>query len=378
VTVVNGGMATDAAGAAKGPVYTTVRRRPAGPWGVPGTRCRGSPEAGAGAAPAFDMLPRVSADLALDLALIAAGVALLYTGGELLVGGATALARRFGVSPMVVGLTVVAFGTSSPELAATLVAAVRGVPEVAIGNVLGSNVANLGLILGASALLYSLTAELRFIFREIPFMVLAGALMYPLAWNGVYGRGDGVFLLALLVLYLAVLVVESRRDAGRRVEAEFAGEFGEKAPRPVWRSLLMVAAGIALLTGGAHVLVEGAVGMARLFGIPEKVVGVSLVALGTSLPELAACLVAAARKEADIVLGNLVGSNVFNVLGILGTTALVSPLPVALDAITVDFAVMMAFSLLLLPLLGLRKRIARTEGLLLVAGYVGYIVYLYL
>jgi cation:H+ antiporter len=324
------------------------------------------------------MLRRVSADLALDLALIAAGVALLYAGGELLVGGATALARRFGVSPMVVGLTVVAFGTSSPEMAATLVAALRGAPEVALGNVLGSNVANLGLILGASALLYPLTAELRFIFREIPFMVLAGALMFPLGWNAVYGRGDGVFLLALLALYLAVLVVESRRDAGRRVQAEFGGEFGDKALRPVWLSLLMVAAGIALLTGGAHVLVEGAVGVARLFGVPEKVVGISLVALGTSLPELAACLVAAARKEADIVLGNLVGSNVFNVLGILGTTALVHPLPVALDAITIDFAVMMAFSLLLLPLLGLRKRIARPEGALLVAGYVGYIVFLYL
>ena len=324
------------------------------------------------------MLRRVSADLGLDLALIALGIVLLYLGGELLVGGATALARRFGVSPLVVGLTVVAFGTSSPELAATLVAAVRGVPEVALGNVLGSNVANLGLILGASALLHPLTAELRFLFREIPFMVLAGALMYPLAWNGRYGRGDGVFLLALLALYLGVLLVESRRGAGRRVEAEFAEEYGPASARPPWLSVLMVAAGIALLTGGAHVLVEGAVGVARLFGVPEKVVGISLVALGTSLPELAACLVAALRKESDIVLGNLVGSNVFNVLAILGLTGLVSPLPVVLADITTDFAVMVAFSLLLLPLLGLRKRIARGEGLLLVAGYVGYIVFLYL
>ena len=323
------------------------------------------------------MLPPVTADLWLDLALIAAGVGLLYLGGEGLVGGSTALARRFGVSPMVIGLTVVAFGTSSPELAATLVAAVRGVPEVALGNVLGSNVANLGLILGLSALVYPLTAELRFLFREIPFMVLAGALMYPLAANGVYGRGDAILLLALLAVYLTVLVIESRREAGARVAAEFAGEHGAAAPRPAWKSTLMVIAGIGLLTGGAQVLVDGAVGVAHAFGLPDKVVGISLVALGTSLPELAACVVAAARKEADIVLGNLVGSNVFNVLAILGTTALVKPLPVVLADITTDYFVMMAFSLLLLPILGLRKSIARTEGLLLVAGYVAYIAYLY-
>ena len=342
----------------------------------------------------FDMLPAVTTDLWLDLAFIAAGVALLYLGGEWLVGGATALARRFGVSPLVVGLTVVAFGTSSPELAATMVAAMRGVPEVALGNVLGSNIANLGLILGVSALLHPLTAELRFLFREIPFMVLAGALMYPLAVNGVYGRGDAVLLLALLALYLGVLLVESKRDAGARVEAEFAKEYGgeagnSEAPetrggeprieggRPAWLSTVMIVAGIVLLTGGAHVLVEGAVGVARVFGVPEKVVGISLVALGTSLPELAACVVAAARKEADIVLGNLVGSNVFNVLAILGITALVKPLPVVLADITADYFVMMVFSLLLLPILGLRKRIARAEGLLLAAGYVAYIAYLY-
>ena len=322
----------------------------------------------------------------LDVALIALGIALLYAGGELLVGGATALARRFGVSPLVVGLTVVAFGTSSPELAATLVAAFAGAPEVAIGNVLGSNVANLGLILGAAALFHPLTSEFKFIAREVPFMIGACALMLPLAWNGVYGRGDGPLLLACLGVYLVVLVRETR--SGRlppQVEAEFVGEFGARgdAPgagdlKPAWRSLVAVAFGIALLAGGAQVLVEGAVGIARAAGVPERVVGISLVALGTSLPELAAAVVAALRRESDIVLGNLVGSNFFNVLAILGVTSIVHPLPVSPAAIAVDYWVMMAFAVALLPILGLRKRVARFEGVALLVAYAVYIVWRYL
>jgi len=331
------------------------------------------------------MLRPMPADQILDLALIAAGVALLYAGGEALVGGATALARRFGISPLVVGLTVVAFGTSSPELAATLVASLRGVPAVAVGNVIGSNIANLGLILGAAALFHSLTARWSFIWREVPFMILACGLMLPLALDGVYGRGDATLLLLALFVYLGVLTWEARSGrAAPAVEAEYSGEFGERGEgagagplRPTGRSLLLVALGIGLLVGGAHVLVEGAVGIARAFGVPERVVGISLVAVGTSLPELAACLVAALRKEADIVLGNLVGSNFFNVLAILGTTAMVRPLPVSAAAISVDFWVMMGFSIALLPILGLRKRVARLEGVVLVVAYLAYIVYLY-
>jgi cation:H+ antiporter len=331
------------------------------------------------------MLRPMPADRLLDVAFIALGVALLYGGGEALVGGATALARRFGVSPLVVGLTVVAFGTSSPELAATLVASLRDVPAVAVGNVLGSNIANLGLILGAAALFHSLTARFSFIWREVPFMIGACGLMLPLALDGVYGRGDAALLLVCLAVYLGVLVWEARSGrAAPVVEAEYVGEFGERGEssgagglQPAWRSIVMVVLGIGLLVGGAHVLVEGAVNLARAFGVPERVVGISLVALGTSLPELAACLVAAMRREADIVLGNLVGSNFFNVLAILGTTAMVRPLPVSAAAIAVDFWVMMAFSFALLPILGLRKRVARTEGVVLLVAYVAYIVWLY-
>ncbi|HEX2253099.1 MAG TPA: calcium/sodium antiporter [Thermoanaerobaculia bacterium] len=319
----------------------------------------------------------MTASLALDLLLIAAGVALLYLGGDWLVSGATALARRFGVSPMIVGLTVVAFGTSSPELAASLVASLSGAPAVAVGNVLGSNVANLGLILGASALFYPLTVSSSFVLREVPLAIAVSALMLPLALDGRYGRFDALLLLGLLAGYLGVLIREARRgtvvlDAVEAVEELAAVE------APVWRLLLRVAAGIALLTGGAHVLVTGAVGVARVAGIPEQVVGVSLVALGTSLPELASCVVAALRREADLVLGNLVGSNLFNVLAIVGTVALVRPLPVSAAAILPDYLVMMGFSVAMLPILGWRRRVSKPEGILLLAAYVAYIGWLYL
>jgi cation:H+ antiporter len=309
----------------------------------------------------------------IDVALIAAGVVLLYGGGELLVRGAVGLARRFGLSPMVIGLTVVAFGTSSPELAATLAASLRGSPEVALGNVVGSNIANLGLILGASALVFPLAARGRFVRREVPFMILVSALLLPLGFDGVYGRLEGLLLLALLALYLRVLL---RAKEPVEVVEEFREEFGDGRP-PAWRAWVEVAAGLVLLVAGARLLVDGAVSLARGLGVPETVIGLTLVALGTSLPELASCLVAAFRKEGDIVLGNLIGSNVFNVLAILGTAALVRPLALPFAALRSDFWVMIGFSVAIVPVLALRGRIGRLAGGALLAAYAGYVGYLY-
>lgn len=309
----------------------------------------------------------------LDVLYILAGAVLLYGGGEALVRGATALARTFGMSPLVVGLTVVAFGTSSPELAATLMATFKDAPAVAVGNVIGSNIANLGLILGAAGLIHSLTARGLFVRREVPFMIGTSAFMLPMAWDGVYGRWDGLALVALLATYLWVLF--KFREAPT-VEAEFAREYSDGAP-PAWRSLLLVAVGIGLLVGGAHLLVEGGVSLARHFGVPEKVIGITFVALGTSLPELASALVAAVRREGDIILGNIIGSNIFNVLAILGTTSLVRPVAVSARSIAPDYWVMMAFSVLLLPILGLRRRVARGEGVLLLVAYFGYVAWLF-
>jgi cation:H+ antiporter len=307
----------------------------------------------------------------LDIALIAAGVVVLYFGGELLVRGSSALARAVGMSPLVVGLTVVAFGTPSPELAATIAANFKGAPAVALGNVIGSNIANLGLILGAAALVLPLVARARFLRRELPFMVVVSALVWPLAADGVVGRLDGLVLLAGMALYLAVLL---RKGESPEVVEEFRAELGDGRPR-VGRSLGAVAAGIGLLVVGAHLLVEGAVAMARGMGVSEAVIGVSLVAVGTSLPELASSLVAAARRESDIALGNLIGSNVFNVLGILGIAALVQPLAVPFAELRADYWVMMGFSLLIVPFLWTGSRVGRIEGAILLTAYTGYIVW---
>ncbi|MEM7480746.1 MAG: calcium/sodium antiporter [Acidobacteriota bacterium] len=304
----------------------------------------------------------------IEIAWIVAGIVLLYFGGEGLVRGSSSLARRLGMSPLVVGLTVVAFGTSSPELAATLVAAFQGSPQVAIGNVLGSNVANVGLILGSAALIFPMVAEARFIRREVPFMIFTSLLMVPLALDGGYGLFDALFLVGLLILYLWVLL---REKEASRVEGEFEEVYGEPTAS-IGRSLVEIVAGIALLVGGAYLLVEGAVTLARGFGISETVIGITAVALGTSLPELAAAIVAAVRREGDLILGNIIGSNVFNVLAILGIASLVTPIPVVLSEIWVPYLVMMAFSLLLVLFLITRRRLSKIEGGLLLAGYLAY------
>lgn len=311
----------------------------------------------------------------LDIALVAVGIVLLYGGGEALVTGSTALARRLGMTPLVVGLTVVAFGTSAPELAATLAAALQGSPEVAFGNVVGSNVFNVGLILGIAAVVFPLGARAQFLRREMPFMIFTGALLLLLVVDGRIGRVEGVFLLALLVAYLLVLLRKDEESA--RVAAEFAAEYGDVAA-PLWASVLRVVIGIALLVLGAKVLVLGAVGLARDLGIAERVIGLTIVACGTSLPELASSVVAAAKREGDLVLGNVIGSNIFNVLAILGTTSLVAPIGLEMSAaVWIDLGVMLLFSVLLWPFLVTRGRLDRVEGIVLLAGFAGYMVFLF-
>ena len=311
----------------------------------------------------------------LDIVLVAVGIVLLYGGGESLVTGSIALARRLGLSPLVIGLTVVAFGTSAPELAATLAAALEGAPEVAFGNVVGSNIFNVGLILGVGAVVFPLSAGARFLRREMPFMIFTGALMFWLVADGVIGRVEGVVLLALLAGYLVVLL--RKQEEPPRVAEEFAEEYGE-APAPLWSSTARVVVGIALLVLGARVLVLGAVGLARDLGITERVIGLTIVACGTSLPELASSVVAAARREGDLVLGNVVGSNIFNVLAILGTTGVVAPIRVGVGlGVWVDLGVMLLFSVVLWPFLLSRGKLERWEGVVLLTGFVGYMVFLF-
>jgi len=313
--------------------------------------------------------------LLLDVALLVAGAAFLYLGGDQLVDGSVELARALGMAPMVIGLTVVAFGTSAPELAATLVAAFRGNPEIAFGNVVGSNIANLGLILGVAALIRPLEADAKFLWREVPVMLVASLLLTWLMWDGEIRRLGGLFLLVLIVPYLGYLLLTDRRETAR-VRAEFDVEYGAaNRPSSAW-ALGRVALGIVLLVLGAHSLVEGAVGLARLLGVSERVIGLTVVAAGTSLPELASAVAAALKREGDILLGNIIGSNVFNTLVIFGSTALTAPVLVPPAGARLDLLMMLAISLLIWPFLASGKRLRRSEGLVLLLVYVGYIAWL--
>ncbi|MCP4202563.1 MAG: calcium/sodium antiporter [bacterium] len=311
----------------------------------------------------------------MDVLLVLLGIGLLYGGGEALVRGSVQLARAVGMSPLVIGLTVVSFGTSCPELASTLAATLEDAPAVAFGNVVGSNIANIGLILGCTALVWPLATQARILRREVPFMLAASGLLFPLAADSRIGRLEGLFLFSLLVVFL-VYLVWGVRDAGPETRQEFETAYGEKARGP-WLALALVVLGLALLFVGAESLIRGGLNLARAFGISERVIGLSLVALGTSLPELAASIVAALKKEGDIVLGNLIGSNIFNVLCILGLTAIVRPVEIDWLASWPDLVVMLALSALIWPFLATRMKLERWEGFLLLGGYVTYMAVLF-
>jgi len=311
----------------------------------------------------------------MDFLLLILGIGLLYVGGEGLVRGAANLGRRMGLSPMVIGLTIVSMGTSSPELAASLVGVFEGAPAVAMGNIIGSNIANLTFVMGITAAIWPLTVAARFIKREVPFMLLTSALVFPIVWDDEVSRIEGVILLAILVVYLIRLLWKQPPEAAQ-VSAEFDEAFGDRW-RSIGFSVFTVVTGIILLVAGAQSLIHGAVGMARALGVGERVIGLTVVAFGTSLPELASSLVAAVKREGDIVIGNLIGSNVFNVLFILGATAAVQPVAVV-EPIWFDLIVMMLVSLVVWRCFGSGSRLSRAEAVGLVVGYGAYVITLFI
>nr|WP_254621316.1 calcium/sodium antiporter [Stutzerimonas stutzeri] len=311
-----------------------------------------------------------------------AGLVLLVAGAEVLVRGAAKLAAQFGIPPLVIGLTVVAFGTSAPETAVSVQAALNGSGDIAIGNVLGSNIANVLLILGMTSLVAPLIVSRQLIRLDVPIMIGASLVAYGLAWDGALSRLDGALLFGAVIGYTLFLIVSSRRaNAEAAEDDEFAKEFGLDAPAKPYASLInaaLIIAGLALLVGGSHFLVEGAVSLARALGLSELVIGLTVIAIGTSLPELATSILAAIRGERDIAVGNIVGSNIFNLLCVLGLASLVSPqaIGVAANALAFDFPVMIAVALACLPIFFTGYCINRWEGLLFLAYYVAYTVYL--
>jgi cation:H+ antiporter len=307
----------------------------------------------------------------LSVLFILIGIVLLVAGGDLVVRGAGRLAISMGIRPLIVGLTVVAFSTSAPELAASATAALQGSPALAFGNVFGSNIANVGLILGLSGLWRDIPVQSSFLSREVPVLVGSGLVVLVLVNDGGLVRWEGALLLSLLVAYLAVTIRMELRAAPDAVDTETAEAYPEPSSRMA--QLGLVALGVALLIAGANRLVAGAVDLAAAAGMSQEIIGLTVLAVGTSLPELASSLVAAKRGQGDLVLGNVVGSNIFNLLCILGVTALIQPMPTGAAAFEKDLWVMMGFAFALVPLLRRGRTLFRTEAAMLLAAYVVYV-----
>ena len=307
----------------------------------------------------------------LSVVLVVVGLLLLVGGGELLVRGAVRLAERFGLSKTVIGLTVVAWGTSMPELVVSLGAALKGSPDLAIGNVVGSNIFNVTAVLGFSALIAPLTVHGNTIRMEWPVMLLTAVQLHMLSRDGSIDRLEGAFFALTLLVFVAYSLYLSR-TATKSEEAEFASALATERAIPLWLASGFVLVGVGLLVFGADLMVEGATAIAGSFGVSEAVIGLTVVAAGTSLPELAASCVAAYRGHSDVAIANVVGSSIFNVTGILGITALVSPLPIGEVTLSRDNVWMMATTLLLFPLLRSGMRISRIEGGLLAGCFVIY------
>lgn len=302
------------------------------------------------------------------------GFLLLYGGGEWLVRGASNLALRFGMSPFMVGMTIVAFATSAPELAVSLQAALSGVDDIAVGNVVGSNIANIGLILGICALLTPTVVRMRLIRIDLPWLIVASGLLTAFLYDGGLTRLGGVILLAGLAAFLIWNIrVGHPEQEEDEVKREFEGIVRPRVGASV--DVLLIMGGLVALVAGGAAFVHGGVDLAEILGVPSAVIGLTVVAVGTSLPELATSIVAARRGDADIAVGNVVGSNFFNILAILGITATIQPLE--RGGITMlDMGVMMVFTAALLPLILVRRCIGRPEGAVLLAGYIAYVTWL--
>lgn len=305
-----------------------------------------------------------------SLTLLILSLVALYIGAGWLVQGSSALALKAKISPLVIGLTIVAFGTSAPELVVSLNAALKGEGEIAIGNILGSNIFNIGIILGISATIYPLQAKKQLLRIDIPVMLIATILLTIFFWNGELGRMEGGFFLAGIILYTIFSLYYSRKH-GEEPNLEL-----EEQPRHWAFDTLEIVGGLVVLIFASHLLVENAVSIAREVGLSEAVIGLTIIAAGTSMPELATTIVAASKGKTDIAIGNIVGSNLFNILAIAGSCSLVQPI-VAKNVNYIDLLVMLAISLLLLPLVKSGQKITRTEGLVLVIVYIIYMFWLF-
>lgn len=319
------------------------------------------------------------------IGMFVVGLLFLIVGAEFLVRGASKLAAALGIPPLIIGLTVVAFGTSAPEFAVSIQSALAGQATIAMGNVIGSNIFNILLILGLAALIAPLVVSAQLIRFDVPLMIGASVAVFALAWGGSFSRLDGLLLFIGLIVYIGILIYFGRQE-GKMPEAEpEAAQTGlseeTNQDRFAWaRNGLFVVGGLVLLIVGSNWLVDSAIAFANYLGVSELIIGLTIVAAGTSLPEVVTSIVASLRGERDIAVGNVVGSNIFNLLGVLGVAAMVSPngVDIAASVITFDIPIMIAVAFVCLPIFFTGGIISRWEGVLLIGYYVAYVVYLIL
>jgi cation:H+ antiporter len=317
------------------------------------------------------------------IALFILGLVLLVIGAEVLVRGASRLAAALGISPLVIGLTVVAFGTSAPELAVSVQSALSGQAgaDIALGNVVGSNIANILLILGLSAIVTPLIVAQKLVRVDVPIVIGVSFLMLFLGIDGVIDRWDGLLLFAGIIAYTVFAIVQGRKE-NQAVQQEYEQEFGaaEKGGAGIGLNLLFILVGLGMLVLGSRWLVDGAVAFARLFGVSELIIGLTIVAVGTSLPEVATSVLASIKGERDIAVGNVIGSNLFNILSVLGLASLVAPtgINVPASALHFDMPVMIAVAVACLPIFFTGYTIARWEGIVFLGYYIAYTAYLIL
>lgn len=306
-----------------------------------------------------------------DAFLLIIGLSALTVGAEGLVRGSASLSIRMGLTPLIIGLTVVAFGTSTPELVVSLIASLNNQPDIAIGNVVGSNIFNVGIILGLTALICPVKANLQVIKHDAPIMIAASLLSVFLIVKGALTALTGAGLFIILIVY----IIYSIRLAKKAVFADIEKQFMEGVParsQSLFRDLLFIGAGLLFLVAGSHLLVISATNIARSLGISEAVIGLTIIAAGTSMPELATSVIAALRRQPDIAVGNVIGSNIFNILGILGLSAIANPLS-ATGITAFDLWVMVGLSIALLPLMYTNLKLQRWEGMLLLFVYGSYL-----
>lgn len=312
-----------------------------------------------------------------QLLIFAVGLGLLYWGAEWLVRGAASLALQYGIRRLVVGITVVALGTSMPEFVVNFFAAIEQEDSLALGNIVGSNICNIALILGASSLILPMAVAPGTLRKEYPIMMLVMGLFYVLSLDGVISQFDGFLLVLGLIAFLVFIVIDCKRHARKIATSDDVPEMERQdVGLSTWKKLGLVAGGVIFLAVGARMMVSAAVFFADMLGINPVVIGLTVVAIGTSLPELAASVVSALKQDPDMSMGNVLGSNLLNVLFVVGLVAMIQPLKVDTEAITLHFPVMLGFGVLLLPLAWTSYRITRLEGSVLLAAFVGYLIYI--